>query len=60
MDSTDVVVDYVKSMLEDEDLLAEKRWKENEFYVSDYTTSFEDTAKIFYGEDIELKTINIW
>lgn len=60
MDSTDVVANYVKKMLENEGMLAEKREKENEFYVSDFTTSFEDAAKVFYGKDIELQTTNIW
>jgi len=60
LDSTDVVANFVKQMLADEDLLAEKREKENEFHVSDYTSSFEDTAKVFYGKNIELQTTNIW
>lgn len=60
LDSTDVVTKYVKEMLEADDLLATKRDKENEFHVSDYTESFEDTAKVFYGKDIELQTTNIW
>ncbi|MEM9544761.1 MAG: glutamate racemase [Bacteroidota bacterium] len=60
LDSTDVVAKYVKEMLEGEDLLSDKREAENEFHVSDYTSSFEDTAKIFYGKDIELRTTNIW
>lgn len=60
LDSTDVVVNYVKEMLLAGDLLAEKREKENEFHVSDYTSSFEDTAKVFYGKNIELQTTNIW
>jgi len=60
MDSTDVVADDVKRLLSASGLLAEKREKENEFYVSDFTTSFEDTARIFYGENIELQSIHIW
>ena len=60
LDSTDVVANYVKNMLMDEDLLADKREKENEFYVSDFTPSFEDTAKVFYGDKIKLQTTNIW
>lgn len=60
LDSTDVVAMYVKNMLEKEGLLSMKKEQENIFYVSDYTSSFEDTAKIFYGEDIALQTTNIW
>ena len=60
LDSTDVVTHFVKEMLGKEDLLAGKRERENEFHVSDFTSSFEDTARIFYGKDIELQTTNIW
>jgi glutamate racemase len=60
LDSTDVVANYVKAMLEAEDLLSDRRDRENEFHVSDYTSSFEDTAKVFYGKNIELRTTNIW
>jgi len=60
LDSTDVVANAVSELLRKENLLALERTKKNEFYVSDYTKSFEDTAKVFYGEEIELKTANIW
>ena len=60
MDSTDIVADQMKEMLMAADLLSDKRTKDNEFHVSDYTKSFEDTAKVFYGNEIELQTTNIW
>ncbi len=60
LDSTDVVANAVYELLLKENLLAPERTKKNEFYVSDYTQSFEDTAKVFYGEEIELETANIW
>ncbi len=60
LDSTDVVAKCVKDMLAAEDLLSNERVMENEFHVSDYTSSFEDTAKVFYGKNIELQTTNIW
>ena len=60
LDSTDVVANAVKGSLENQNLLASNRTKQNEFYVSDYTESFEDTARIFYGEEIKLETANIW
>jgi len=47
-------------LLAAEDLLSNERESENEFHVSDYTSSFEDTAKVFYGKNIELQTTNIW
>lgn len=60
LDSTDVVAKYVRDLLESQDLLSNGREAENEFHVSDYTSSFEDTARVFYGADIELQTTNIW
>lgn len=60
LDSTDVVAASVRDTLAANNLLAHQRTKENEFYVSDFTQSFEDTAKVFYGEEIELKTANIY
>ena len=50
----------MKKLLKEENLLSPKRTKKNDFFVSDYTQSFEDTAKVFYGEEIKLETANIW
>ncbi len=33
---------------------------QNAFYVSDYTTAFEETAKLFFGEAINLQKYDIW
>lgn len=32
----------------------------HQFYVSDYTESFEQTAKIFFGTKLQLKEKNLW
>jgi glutamate racemase len=60
LDSTDVVKEEVKRLLISENLLCNKRNGSDHFYVSDYTTSFEETAKNFYGEDIHLDALHIW
>ncbi|MBC7884377.1 MAG: glutamate racemase [Saprospiraceae bacterium] len=60
LDSTDVVREDVISILQKENMLSPKRKKEDQFYVSDYTTSFEETARNFYGEDIRLEAMHIW
>jgi glutamate racemase len=60
LDSTDVVVKEVDRLLKAENLFANGREKENQFYVSDYTQSFEDTSRLFYGQDIKLETKHIW
>lgn len=60
LDNTDVVAEVVKNVLTENNLLASSRNQENNFYVSDFTQSFEDTAKTFYGKDINLEHLNIW
>ncbi|HMT71835.1 MAG TPA: glutamate racemase, partial [Saprospiraceae bacterium] len=55
LDSTDVVKEEVKRILTEEDLLCSKRFGQDCFYVSDYTSSFEETARNFYGEDLNLE-----
>lgn len=62
-DSTEVTALAVKEKLAALDLLSPLKIspsKKNQFFVSDYTTNFEQTAKLFYGEDIELEYSNIW
>lgn len=34
--------------------------KGNQFFVSDYTTAFEQTAKLFFGDVINLRKYDIW
>lgn len=60
LDSTDVVARRVKHVLESENLLKTEGPGEEHFYVSDYTESFEVTAKNFYGEHIKLESKHIW
>ncbi len=60
LDSTDVVAKSVYEMLSNEDLLRSNNHVAEHFYVSDYTDSFEQTAKNFYGEHIKLEAKHIW
>jgi glutamate racemase len=59
-DSTDIVAEKLKYILEKEGLINEKRAHENHFYVSDFTTSFQKTARMFYGDKIVLEKCDIW
>jgi len=59
-DSIDVVSQLVEQLLTEHQLLNDKRENPHQFFVSDYTHSFEETAKIFYNEDIDLKHCSIW
>lgn len=60
LDSTDVVSDYVKLLLDKENLLATQSSGKDTFFVSDFTESFEASARMFYGREIHLETQAIW
>ncbi len=60
IDSTTVVADKLKDILQKENLLSSKKEKENKYYVSNYTESFEKTTEIFFGEKIKLEENNIF
>ncbi len=60
IDSTDVTATDILRILNEQNLLSEVRSSENIFYVSDYTKGFEETAKLFYGQDINLRVHSIW
>jgi glutamate racemase len=60
LDSTQVVVDQVRKILDDKQLHNQNESKEPIFYVSDYTSSFEETTNVFYGRKVELIEKSIW
>lgn len=60
VDSAGVVASYVKDLLAQENLLAKKGAPRHEFYVSDFTESFEKSAKHFFKNKISLKEADIW
>ena len=59
-DSTDIVALKLKGILTHEKLLNDKRKNENIFYISDMTENFKESAKMFYGENINLELYPIW
>jgi glutamate racemase len=59
-DSTQAVAQEVMNVLEKKQLLSHTRKGNHQFYVSDYTDSFEKTTKIFYREKIHLEHYPIW
>ncbi len=59
-DSTDVVTTQVKQLLQENNLLNEGTEPKHKFYVSDYTDSFEQTTKVFFGTSIHLEYEPIW
>lgn len=60
LDSTDVVSSAVQDLLQHENLLSAASPGPDIFYVSDFTESFEETARVFYGHPIHLEAKAIW
>lgn len=60
VDSADIVGKYVQQFLRQADLLKTGSRKQHRFFVSDYTDSFEQSTHAFFGEEVNLKQINIW
>jgi glutamate racemase len=60
IDSASQVALHIKKVLNEKKLLSQKSPNQR-FFISDYTLSFEKSAKLFFGEDIlleEVKTIH--
>lgn len=54
-DNSDVVAEKIKIYLDTHQLLNDSKESEHQFYVSDYTQSFEQTTRLFYGELVSLE-----
>jgi glutamate racemase len=59
-DSNKVTAQAVKNKLQSQSLLSDKRMADHQFFVSDYTHSFQETTRLFYKDDIELVHCPIW
>lgn len=60
INTAEIVAQYVQQRLSDLNLLNSSESKRHQFYVSDYTPSFEKSTKLFFGEKIHLRLQNIW
>jgi len=60
IDSAEVVANYLVETLTTKNLLNSKPRKPHQFYVSDYTKSFEKSTRFFFKEEIHLEKKNIW
>ncbi len=67
IDSSEIVALEVKNVLVRHKLLNTEKFgkfgsakKARQFFVSDYTDSFEESTKIFFDEKVKLKLFNIW
>jgi glutamate racemase len=60
IDSSDIVAASLKAYLEYNLLTNVADKSENTFMVSDYTTSFEELTKLFFGQKVKLEKNKLW
>ena len=60
IDSAEYTARHLLSELNTKNLLSDSTNPRNEFFVSDYTEAFSKSTKIFFGEEIHLKKLDIW
>jgi glutamate racemase len=46
--------------LAEKELFTESTKPNHQFFVSDYTKSFEESTKIFFGETLQLEYYPLW
>ena len=59
-DNAEAVAQTVAQTLKKEKLLSAKKNNNHKFYVSDYTKSFEETARNFFNTKVKLTQAAIW
>lgn len=60
IDSPQIVAHEVKRHLEERNILADQEHESSHFYVSLYTKSFEQSAKIFFKQTIHFEEYDLW
>lgn len=60
LDSAEIVAQTLKAWLHQHYLLNKNETANHQFFVSDYTASFEASTKIFFGEQISLHHYPLW
>lgn len=60
LDTSQLVAETVKKYLDENDLLNESPKPAHHFYVSDYTASFEQSTRWFFGENVKLEHYPLW
>lgn len=60
IDNTEIVARHLKQELQRMDLLNDVEPIAHQFYVSDYTDSFEKSTQLFFGQQIRLNLRQIW
>jgi glutamate racemase len=60
VNSAEIVADHIKEKLIEFNLSTTKKTRKCEFYVSDYTKSFEESTRFFFKGKINLKYYPLW
>ncbi|MCE7043986.1 glutamate racemase [Dyadobacter sp. CY312] len=60
LDSSEIVANSLRAILDQHYLINEKGEGKRQFYVSDYTLSFEQSTNIFFGRQIQLEHYPLW
>jgi glutamate racemase len=60
IDTSIIVAEEIKRILSTEDMLHDGKESARQFFVSDYTDSFEKSTQIFFGKAIKLTQYPIW
>ncbi len=59
IDSANIVAKHIAEQLEKNDILSNSKKNKHQFYVSNFTKSFEESANFFFKEYIKLEEVNI-
>ena len=60
INTAEIVAEHVAAELKELNLLNTGERKKHQFYVSDFTESFQNSTRIFFGEKISLKHLPVW
>ena len=60
IDSPNIIADSISNELQKLNLTNKLKNPSYHFYVSNYTESFENSARLFFQEDIKLEELKIW
>jgi glutamate racemase len=60
LDSSEIVAQALKQYLTQNDLLNQSLNPQHHFLVSDYTESFESSARMFFHESVQLEKHMLW
>ena len=60
LDSSEVVAQALKNYLSEEGLFNTQNRADHHFLVSDFTESFESSARMFFHESVKLEKHSLW